>query len=99
MRIYADMCVLVLATDLMPSCLLKMAQYSTALCCNSISRLSAYLAIRVLIRGSVEENLNKIWEGWKRNHQFQTHGERGGGEIVNLMLSFMMALIAYSRVA
>ena len=46
--------------NLISSCLLKMAVYSTALCCSSMSKLSPYFVMRLLIRGMVLENLQKI---------------------------------------
>ena len=60
-------------TDLMPSCLLKMAPYSTALCCSSMSRLSPYLLTSVLMRGRVVENLGV---GRRRRGGRERKGER-----------------------
>ena len=126
-------------TDRMPSCLLKMAPYSTALCCSSMSRLSPYLLTRVLIRGRVLENLEQRRGGGEEGRRGGgEEGRRGtekegkeGGEVgrnkrreikemkeveregkkrrrgrkgrkervhTHLMLSFMTALMAYSRV-
>ena len=69
-------------TDLMPSCLLKMAPYSTALCCSSMSRLSPYLLTSVLIRGRVLENLEGGGRDGERGEEEEEEGcwgKRGGG--------------------